>query len=269
MIVRLPPKQLMLDAFLEERRSKLQRWLFLISQHPILSKDEMLRIFLTERSESHQEMINNVTVESSFNNLKKFDLCVIKEKEGNVKKLLNQILKIKRLIMQHFKYQKDIAEDYQSMASSLSAINEEISDSSLKDFSENYDKIYKEQLSRKNQESSVVERIDLIIEIFTAFCDLIERTEESLQSEKTPTLNQRLQSAIKGNHPEISDPEAREERISLAIYYILEEYKFALKYLKLLQSIMLKFTHDCSLVFANISKTLSEIIEIESEKLNL
>lgn len=272
MIVRIPPKQFMLDAFIEERRSNLQRWLFLISQHPILSRDEMFKIFLTETSENHQEMINNVVIENDFKNLKKLDFELVKEKQEKVRKLINEILKIKRIIKQHFKRQNDIAEDFNSLATSLSTVMEESSENSLKDFSVNYQKIHNDfdKTSRENSQSTVIERIDLIIEIFTAFCDLIERTDESFRSEKTPTISQwqRLQNAIKGNNYEISGTDARETRINFAVHCILEEFKFALKYLKLLPSIMLKFTHEEAGVYENISKVLKEVVEIESDKLS-
>jgi hypothetical protein len=271
MIVRIPPKQFMLDAFIEERRSKLQRWLFLISQHPILSKDEMFKIFLTETSENHQEMISNVVIENDFRKFKKFNFELIKEKNEIAQKLLNEVLKVKRIMTQHFKRQNDIAEDFNALSTSISTVMQESSENSLKDFSENYQKIHNDfdKTSREKSQSTVIERIELIIEIFTAFCDLTERTDESFRSEKTPTVSQwqRLQNAIKGNNYEIS-ADARESRINFAVHCILEEFQFALKYLKLLPSIMLKFTHEQAEVYEKIASVLKEVVEIESDKLS-
>lgn len=272
MIVRIPPKQIMLDAFIEERRSKLQRWLFLISQHPILSKDEMFKIFLTDTSENHQEMINNVEIEIDTKNSKKADFQVVVDKQESARKLLNEILKIKRLIKQQFWRQRETTEDFNSLSTSLSTVMQESSDDSLKDFSENYQKIHSDldSTSRDSQQSAVIERIDLIIEIITAFCDLTERVDESFRSEKTPTVTQwqRLQNAIKGSNYGTIDNDARERQINFAVHCISEEFKFALKYLKLLPSIMLKFTHEQSSEFESIAKLLNFVVEIESDKLN-
>lgn len=271
MIARIPPKQFMLEAFIEERRRKLQRFLILISQHPVLARDEMLKIFLTETSDRDQAMINAVEINED-KVTQKYEFKLILEKQATARKILNEILKIKRLIGQQFKRQLEIVDDFESLSGSLSTVIKESFDNSLHDYSENFLRIHHDfdKELKEKQYAAVTERIELVIEIFTAFCDLTERAEESFKSEKTPTAPvnrwQKFQTVIKGSHSEISDDE-RENRMNFAVHCILEEFKFVLKYLKLIPSILLKFTHEQSCIYSNITKLLHDIVDAETDKL--
>lgn len=60
MIPRLPPKQIMMDSLLEERRKGLHRWLRITSRHPILGKSSLLKVFLTDESADHQEHLREI-----------------------------------------------------------------------------------------------------------------------------------------------------------------------------------------------------------------
>lgn len=60
MIPRLPPKQLMLDSLLEERRRGLQRWLKIVSRHPVIGTGSLLRNFLTDTSAEHQDHLREL-----------------------------------------------------------------------------------------------------------------------------------------------------------------------------------------------------------------
>jgi PX domain len=275
MIVRLPPKQIMLDAFVEERRRNLQRWLILISQHPILSRDEMLKVFLTESSELHQEMTHSIEIESECDLSRKYEFKVVLEKQQAARKILNQIIKIKRLLEQQLKRQIETAEDFEWLSQALSNVGQELCDNLLKDYSEGFHTIssnFNKSSSHDNQQAAVIERIELIVEIFTAFCDLTERCVD--ESEKTPTTSatnhwQRLQSAIKAiNTTEVNDDDARERRINFSVHCVLEEFNFALKYLKLLPSVLMKFSYEQSDVYTKFGKMLNDIVDAESDKLN-
>lgn len=271
MIARIPPKQFMLEAFIEERRMKLQRFLTLISQHPVFARDEMLKIFLTETSDRNQAMINAVEIDEDDDKvMQKYEFKLVLEKQATARKILNEVLKIKRLIGQQFKRQMEIVDDFESLSGSLSTLIIESADQSLNDYSENFLKIHHDfdkELKGK-QYAAVTERIELLIEIFTAFCDLTERAEETFKSEKTPTAPvnrwQKFQTVIKGSNSDISD----DERMHFAVHCILEEFKFVLKYLKLIPSILLKFTHEQACIYSNIAKLLNDIVEAETDKLS-
>lgn len=60
MIPRLPPKQLMLDSLLEERRRGLQRWLRIVSHHPVVGNDPLFTTFLTDNTSEHQEHLREL-----------------------------------------------------------------------------------------------------------------------------------------------------------------------------------------------------------------
>lgn len=60
MVPRLPPKQLMLDSLLEERRRGLQRWLYIVSRHPVLGVDPLFTTFLTDNTSEHQEHLREL-----------------------------------------------------------------------------------------------------------------------------------------------------------------------------------------------------------------
>jgi sorting nexin-8 len=60
MIPRLPPKQLMMDSLLEERRLGLYRWLRLVAGHPIVGTGELFKHFITDKSVEHQESLRGV-----------------------------------------------------------------------------------------------------------------------------------------------------------------------------------------------------------------
>lgn len=65
MIPRLPPKKLMLDSLLEERRKGLQRWLRIVSRHPVLGKDIIFQSFLSETAAEHQEILRQLYLQEA------------------------------------------------------------------------------------------------------------------------------------------------------------------------------------------------------------
>lgn len=252
---------------------KLQRFLTLISQHPVLARDEMLKIFLTETSDRNQAMINAVEIDEENKLSQKHEFKLILEKQAKARKILNEILKIKRLIGLQFKRQIEIVDDFESLSGSLSTVINESADNSLSDYSENFLKIHQDfdKELKEKQYAAVTERIELVIEIFTAFCDLTERAEESFKREKTPTVPvnrwQKFQTVIKGSTSDISE-EGREKRMNYAVHCISEEFQFVLKYLKLIPSILLKFTHEQACIYSNIAKLLNDIVDAETDKLS-
>lgn len=61
LIPSLPPKKITSDAhFLESRRRALQRWLTLVSRHPVISQDPILQFFLTDQGPDCQYRIREL-----------------------------------------------------------------------------------------------------------------------------------------------------------------------------------------------------------------
>lgn len=278
-IPRLPPKQLMLDAFLEERRIGLQRWLILISQHAILSRDEGLKFFLTETI-NYQHLMGSTNFPDEFSEkslniqLQKFNnVEEVHEKRKHMRQLLNQILTLKRLISQQMKSRVNQAKDYAEMSEALSSLINLTSESSLKDFSEKFSEVAKHPAS--HSKVGVIERLELIVEVLTAYNDLCDRVidhvesdEKSQKSFNTQKLRDIFRTSISNCDDEIQRIEINKKRMSFGIYCVIEEYKTVEKYLKLLPCILLQFTFEESKCFAQSSTILQHLIDIESDKLN-
>lgn len=100
MIPRLPPKQLMLDSLLEERRRGLQRWLRIVARHPVLGPDPIFTTFLTDNTSEHQEHLREL---DEFSKLSE-DVELPLEDQGRLaasremmRTMLNLVAKLKRL----------------------------------------------------------------------------------------------------------------------------------------------------------------------------
>lgn len=105
MIPRLPPKQLMLDSLLEERRRGLQRWLRIVSRHPVLGIDPLFTTFLTDNTSEHQEHLRELYSREldEFSKLSE-DIELPLEDQGRLaasremmRTMLNLVTKLKRL----------------------------------------------------------------------------------------------------------------------------------------------------------------------------
>lgn len=269
----------MLDAFLEERRLGLQKWLILISQHTILSRDELLKKFLTkDLSEFQNDQCEFNDTELATIELSKYEnFNEVLVKHEQMRKILNQILTLKRLISQEIKRNLSQKRDYAEMAEMLSAFMETTSDDNLKDFSENFLEISK-GTENNTQQHGAIERLELIIEVVIAFIDMCDRLicqrnqihEKPLKGFSALHLKNIIKNNLSNNHveEEIERIETQKRRISFGIYCMSEEFSFCMKYLKLLPSILLQFTFDESKNYSHISQILHRIIEIESDKLN-
>jgi PX domain len=284
MIPRLPPKQLMLDAFLEERRCGLQRWLFLVNQHPVLSKDEMLKIFMSERSLDYLKLIEDAALIASnvcatdteiSDNL---DASEINVKCEKIRILNNRILVVKRLIEQQLQRNISQAKDFAELSGVLSDL---MPDDSVKDFSENFLKISDESAKNYiNERIATIERINLLLDILVSFSDMCDRITSQIEERKNYQNNQKtgfinrdkiaslIKSSIGISEKSSLNVENIKRQNFIDIKCANEEYQFAQKYLQLLPSILLHFSYEEGKSFAEVSKIFNRIIDIESGKLN-
>lgn len=275
MIPRLPPKQFMIDAFLEERRAGLQRYLTLISQHSILAKAEILKIFLT----AHDFPPSPLPIDDEF------EQCVYAVKLGRfnsvddiitkreqIRKIVNKLMALKRLIAKQLRIRSNQRQDYGEMSEILSAIASGTTHAAdFDDYSRNFREIAKVS-DPTESESGVTERLELLNDALTAFNDLcdrvIARKQMTLYEDKS--LNTfRLKHIIRSNFEEELDQIAlQKRRVAFGIFCAFEEFKLVQKYLTLLPSILLKFSFAESKFFSDTSHILRNIIDIESDKLN-
>lgn len=290
MVPRLPPKQIMLDSFLEERRSGLQRWLRLMSHHPLMSNDQIFVIFLTDASVEHQNLMQNafnadpdefLQLPASFK-FPHYDLEHLQDKRELMRVMLNHVVKMKRLMNQQAKRELNQSKDFTELAVVLSSIMRDANDNTFKDFSNNFTEISKESEKVSiSQQRAVMERLVMIIEVLTAHSDLCDRVEKTITSEhqalsKTININtQKFRNVIRGsdevkaiNDKQQNDLEMLGRRNAFALFCVMEETKFVRKYLNLLPSILLQFSHEEAKGFKSISEILEKVIKLESDKLN-
>lgn len=272
-IPRLPPKQFMLDTFLNERKIGLHRWLFLISQHPVLSKDEMFKKFLSETTayvhsepkyDEYDKIASNVQL-PDFD-----DLENVVMKRDQMRKILNQLLTIKRLIKQHMKRQISQGKDYAEMASALENIVDITQESNLEDFSKNFHEA-SSMIENNQRNEDMFERMEVLTEVLISFNDLCDRILSQVENyHKEGNSQKPFRNIFRGNlNGEVDEKiENYRRRISFAIYCMAEEAKVSQKFLKLLPSILLQFTYEETKCSSNIANILQKIIDIESDKLN-
>lgn len=290
MIPKLPPKQLMLDSFLEERRSGLERWLRLMSHHPLFSLDEVLKCFLTETSVDYLCLMDEELAKNSdeflqipiTTQLPVYDFENLINNRDNMRVMLNLVVKIKRLIKQQASRELCQSKDFSEIANALDAISGSLRDKSFDDFSTNFTEIAKEsEKASRNQERAVGERLEMVIDVLVAHSDMCERVEKSINSDHqalTKTLNinkEKIRNVIRGTTAAVevsshhqSEADALDRRNAFATFCVNQETKFVKKYLKLLPSILLQFSHEEARGFTSISEILNKIVQIESDKLN-
>lgn len=269
MIPRLPPKQLMLDSFIEERRSGLQRFLRLMSHHPLFSTDEVLKTFLMNSSDDHLNQMQNVFNDDPEEFLRlpfdakllHGDMDQLSSSRELMRSRLNQVVKLKRLMEQQAKREMNQSKDFAEMSSTMKSITRDTNDNSFQDFSESFLEISKEsEKLSTNQQNAVSERLVMVIDVLTAHSDLCERVEKNFMSDLR-TKNPRA------SNNETSEIEI-ERRKTFSLFCVTEETKFAQQYLKLLPSILLQFSHEEAKGFTNISEGFRTIVQKESDKIN-
>lgn len=180
MIPRLPPKQLMLDSLLEERRRGLQRWLRIVAKHPIIGNDPLLREFLTDTSAEHQDHLRDMCAREAdeFTRLAE-DVELPLEDQGRLaasretmRTMLNAIIKMKQLADQHAQRLQTQAREIDEMSSVLRLMGTSpamFGDTTLIDMATGFKDVasLSDQCAQQ-QHSSISERFNVLIDVLTA-----------------------------------------------------------------------------------------------------
>lgn len=230
LIPRLPPKQLMVDSLLEERRRGLQRWLRIIAKHPVLRADVLFLTFLTDSGADHHDRLRQAAVrqpdEFAMLNenvtLPLEDQGRLAESRETMRTMLGAVTKLKRLADQQaaraHAQSKDVAE--------MSAVMRLAGSTATNDSNSNADSngggggsggVFAEmasgfaevaELSERcalHQHNSISERFNWLTDILVSHSDLCDRVERGIVSDhqkamsKMLTLNkQRMKGVIQG-----------------------------------------------------------------------
>lgn len=278
MIPRIPPKQ-MLELYLEDRRKGLHRWLRLIAQHKAISNDEMFRSFMTKKSPDIQNHLDSLfddapdelTSTRSIEMMPPVDKGVLSHQHDRLCLMLSQIVKIKLNIDRQQKREAEQSKDFAAMAHVLSSMDQK----GLDDISKNFKEIAGESdKAVKNQQETVMERLDMIIDALQGHSDMCDRIEKKFNTDSSfsqpSSMRSRLQGAVRTPSNEaVALLEAERERQNVfAMFCLGQETRHAEHYLKLIPSILLQFSHKESNIFTNIAQAFNKIITNESDKLN-
>lgn len=281
----------MMDSFLEERRCGLQRWLRLMSHHPQFSEDKLFKCFLTETCSDYLRLMQEeFSIDpdefhqlASTVKLPSDDIEELVKNREFMRIMLNRVVKIKRLMEQQAKREMNHSKDFSELAQLLSLIRHDTNDNSFEDITNSFEEIAKEsEKASTNQQRAVTERLEMVIEVLTAHSDMCDRVEKMITTDhqalsRSLHINkEKIRNVIRGssanlqttNETQQNDLEALNRRNAFGICCVIQETKFAQKYLKLLPSILLQFSHEEAKGFTSISEIFNKIVQTESDKLN-
>ncbi|CAG9805141.1 unnamed protein product [Chironomus riparius] len=268
-IPRLPPKQFLSDTNLEPRRISLERWLTIISQHPIISKDIMMKHFMTEttfRLAIIPSEFKSFTIQKD-EAIKFSDIDEIFSKKNIVKRVLNHMLSIKRIMDEHYSRECCQAADFVELSDILYDLMDTTNDASLSDFTVCVKEIINSCV-KTPPKLAAKERLEVVISVLTGYIDGCERLFNSKDGGNDSFHGQRLKNMFRANVTCDDEMELHRKRISFGVYCLIEEFKLVKRYIKLLPSIFLKFAFLESQSFSVIAKSLKDFIDKESDKLN-
>lgn len=299
MIPRLPPKQLMLDSLLEERRRGLHRWLRIVSRHPTISNGLLLKVFLTDTSESHQQHLRETFEKEldEFTSLSE-DVELPLEDQGRLaasremmRAMLNAVTRLKRIAEQHALRSCSESKDLEEVGSVLNLLSSSakvFDNNPFNEMSQCVQEISKLSAHYANvQQNSICERFNLLLDVLTAHSDLCERVENGIVSEHQRALykmlninKQKMKGVIRGTAAEsvaaLHEKEVAQTGVvgtlgrssAFSLNCVLQETSLAQTYLQVLPSIMLSFSHEQNQEHFQISEVWSRIVTNEAAKLN-
>lgn len=266
-VPRLPPKQFLPDAKLETRRAGLQRWLTILSQHAIISKDIMLKHFLLEETFRLAIIPSEFIAFQKSQSLKFSDIDEIFSKRNIVKRVLNHMISVKRIMEEQYARECCQAGDFVELSDILYDLMDTTNDTSLGDFTICVKEIIDTCIKTPPKEAAI-ERLEIVISVLTGYNDACERLFNSKDGGNDSFNGQRLKNMFRANVTCDDEMELHRKRISFGVCCLIEEFKLAKRYMKLLPSIFLKFAFMESQTFSVIAKSLKDFIDKESDKLN-
>ena len=274
MIPNLPPKQLMMDSLLEERRQGLQNWLTIVSLHPVIGSSPLLVNFITDTTSEYQFRLK-VEYEKTLTEFTRLraDAELPDEDQGKVaasretmKSVLFAIQKLKKIFDLQAHRAQEQAKDMTEVSSLLKQLHtKKICETKIyldvalgsldtASASENYAKL---------QQNAICERLHLLLDVLEAHDCLCDRVERGILSEYQKALSklvhlnkQKMKTVIRGadaenvNNIQQNEMAQNNELVELnretnfSLRCILRETALVQKYLLSLPSILLSFANE-------------------------
>lgn len=288
----------MMDSLLEERRRGLQNWLKIVCVHPVISQSPILRIFMTDHSAEYQDHLRN-SFQIELEEFQKLgaDVELPLEDQGrlavsreNMRRMLNAVAKLKRLLDNQIQRTKEESKDIEEISTILRVSNtsELFPPNTLFVMAEgSHSAAVAEDKFAVGQQRAIGERFTILLEVLYGHSDLCDRVEKGIVAEhqkalsKMLTLNkQKMKGVIRGtaadNVNALHEQEVHQggvvgklgRRSAFSLYCILQETSVAQQYLQALPSIMLSFCHEQHQGKAAVAEVWAQIVQKESQQLN-
>ncbi|CAH1100458.1 unnamed protein product [Psylliodes chrysocephalus] len=231
----LPPKKIVSDAhFLEGRRRALQRWLTLISRHPVIGEDSIVQFFLTDQGPDCQHRIRDIfaripdefmtsDIAATAKNLLPPEYSQIAVNSQNIRTLVNVIGKLKHLTEENVERYNATGRDFEEFMNqlkTLSTLHVEHTPNNLEnwnDMQKGFNVMARDMASlscKSNhhaylEQNEVCERLGLLLDILIAHKDLCDRLEKGLHHDHAVALSKllnmkkrKIQGVIRGTDAE-------------------------------------------------------------------
>ncbi|XP_050080408.1 sorting nexin-8-like [Anopheles maculipalpis] len=295
----LPPKQLMLDSLLEERRRGLQTWLIIVSLHPVLGSSPIVGTFLRDTTTDHQYRLR-VAYEKQMDELVRLrpdatlpevDVDTLAESRTRLCRVQHSIGRLKQLFdrrLCHSRCQPAECAEIEGILQSCDLREVFNADGTLEDMSTG------EQLVAKQyeryvlvQQRAVTERLDVLLEVLHAHSELCERIEKTIMSDQQRALAKsaggvvgssssvRTKSKAPNIHQSTTTPQIEASdfkhlarRSAFAFSCAQAETLLAERYLQSLPSILLSYAHEEQQHHQKMSKIWHRLVVSESSRLD-
>ncbi|XP_052902834.1 sorting nexin-8-like isoform X2 [Anopheles moucheti] len=292
----LPPKQLMLDSLLEERRRGLQTWLIIVSLHPVLGNSPIVCTFLRDTTTDHQYRLR-VAYEKQMDELVRLrpDATL---PDANVDALVEARTRLRRV--QHSMgrlqqlYDRRLCHS-QRQPAECAEIDRILQCRDLRDvFREDGtfedmctgERFVAKQYERyvQVQQRAVTERLDVLLQVLHAHSELCERIEKSIMADQHRALAKSAAGSTGSNRTKTKAPSNSQSatpaqydapdsnhlarRSAFAYSCAQAETALAERYLQSLPSILLSYAHEEQQHHQKMSKIWHRLVVSESSRLD-
>ncbi|XP_055535017.1 sorting nexin-8-like [Wyeomyia smithii] len=293
----LPPKQLLSDSLVEERRGSLKTWLTILSMHPVLGSSPILVTFLSDKTQDYRFRMR-VMYEKQIDEFSRLrddvdlpleDLEKLTAGRDRLRKVLQSLRRLRKIFDEQAFRAEQQARDMAEVDQILQGLEvpnvfeektfEELSQSAqtVARHSETYVQL---------QRHAVNERIHVLMEVLSAHNDLCHRVAKGIFAEHQKALSKshatgrpKTKSVTRGvassnctaQQPE--ETQCREvmdhcgRRCAFALQCVRSETSLTEKYLLSLPSILLAYANEESQYHSKMSKIWHQLAANESSKL--
>ncbi|EAT47968.1 AAEL000956-PB [Aedes aegypti] len=283
MIPLLPPKQLILDSLLEERRHGLQTWLTVVSMHPVLGCSPILVTFLSDKTADYQYRMRVMYEKQpdEFSRLREDVELPWEDQEkllasrDRLRKILYSLHRLRKIFDEQAFRAEQQARDMAEVDLILQGleVRDVFGERTFDDVSQSAQAAARQSERYVQLQRNVVnERIHVLMDLLAAHNDLCQRVEKGIFSEHQKALSKtvgfsrsRLRNSVRGGNatsengatvtasqstapasdtpPATSDPHLN-RKCAFALQCVRSETALAEQYLQSLPAILLSYATE-------------------------